>query len=426
MSPANEVRFGLLGRTLGHSWSPQIHARLGSTPYVLVEREPADARTFVREGDWSGLNVTIPYKRLAAEASDEVSPRVQRLGVANTLVHRDDGSIFAENTDVLGFSWMLRQFAQSSWGSTAAQALDERKVLVLGSGGACQAVRAALEDAARCTVRVISRTGDDTYDNLLERHGDAALVVNTTPVGMYPNCPATPLASEILAKLPQLMGVLDVVYNPERTGICLAAEELGIPYQSGLGMLVAQAFYASQLFQGTDLDEGLISKLTDDIRASQRNIVLIGMPGAGKTTTGRALARMVGRPFIDLDDVFAVETGVDASGFITQYGERAFRERETEVARRYGAQSGLVIACGGGIVTQQRNYALLHQNATICFIDRPLHELSSSGRPLSQTRGVLQLALERMDLYRSWADLAISCTGTASGDAMLLKAKLGL
>lgn len=426
MAASRTPRYGLLGRTLGHSWSPQIHARLGSSPYALIEREPEDAGTFIREGDWDGLNVTIPYKRLAAETCDEASPRVRRLGVANTLVHREDGSIFAENTDVLGFCWMLERFCEHSLGKPAADALDGQEVLVLGSGGACQAVRAALEDAARCTVCVISRTGDDTYENLLDRHANAALIVNTTPVGMYPNCPASPLGTETLAALPNLLGVLDVVYNPERTGICLAAEKLGIPYQSGLSMLVAQAFFASQLFQGIDLDERLLGQLTDDIRKSQRNIALIGMPGAGKTTTGRALARMLRRPFIDLDDAFAMEEGIDAGAYIRLNGEQAFRERETEVVRRYGAQSGLVIACGGGVVTQRRNYPLLHQNATICFIDRPLHELSSDGRPLSQTMGVLRLAMERMDLYRSWADTAISCTGSAAGDALLLKAKLGL
>lgn len=420
------ITFGLLGRKLGHSWSPQIHARLGSVPYALIEREPEEARTFLQKGNWRGLNVTIPYKALAAEVADIASERVKRLGVANTLVRQPDGSIFAENTDVLGFSWLLERFAQERLGSCAREALGTGGALILGSGGACQAVRAALEDVTDCPISIISRKGPDTYENLAQRHPHTRLIVNTTPVGMYPTCPASPLADEVLASLPELAAVLDVVYNPERTGICLAAERLGVPYESGLAMLVAQAHYASELFQGKSLDEDEIAAIVRDLSLSQRNIVLIGMPGAGKTSAGRALARLLGSPFVDLDDAFAVETGLSAADYIHAHGETAFRETETKVAAHYGARSGLVIACGGGIVTQPRNYDLIHQNATIVFIDRPLYQLSTAGRPLSERKGTERLAQERMGLYRSWCDTQIVCTGSAAGDALLIKSRLGL
>ena len=426
MAEARELQFGLLGRKLGHSWSPQIHAQLGSVPYALVERELEDAEEFLRQGAWRGLNVTIPYKMLAAEVADERSARVERIGAANTLVRRDDGSIFAENTDVLGFAWMLSRFARRELGCSASAAFRDGEALVLGSGGACQAVRAALEDEVGCQVAVISRTGDDTYDRIVERHPRTRLIVNTTPVGMYPNCPASPLDDTTLLSFTELKAVIDVVYNPERTGICLAAERLGIPSESGLAMLVAQAHFASELFQAHTLDESRIEQIERALRLSQRNIVLIGMPGAGKTSTGRALARMLSRPFIDLDDAFAVDTGVSAEQFIRAHGEDAFRERESGVAAYYASQSGLVIACGGGIVTRPGNYDLIHQNGTIAFIDRPLYQLSSEGRPVSQLKGIERLANERMDLYRGWSDVEISCTGTAQGDALLLKARLGL
>lgn len=426
MPQSAQRRYGLLGRKLGHSWSPQIHARLGSVPYTLVEREPDAAEEFLRSDAWDGLNVTIPYKRLAAEAADHRSPRVARLGVANTLVRQPDGTIFAENTDVLGFSWLLDRFAQREFGMMAAEAFKTGEALILGSGGACQAVRAALEDAVGCRVAVISRSGEDGYDGIVERHLSTRLIVNTTPVGMYPTCPASPLSDQTLASFPELRAVIDVVYNPERTGICLAAERLGIPYESGLAMLVAQAYYASEVFQGTSLDESLINQIERRLRASQRNIVLIGMPGAGKTSTGRSLAHALGRPFIDLDDAFAVENGVSAASYITAHGEPAFRAKESQIVARYGSQSGLVIACGGGVVTQPCNYDFLHQNGTIAFIDRPLYQLTSNGRPISQLKGIHRLAEERMDLYRGWSDVAISCTGSASGDATLLRARLGL
>lgn len=417
--------YGLLGRTLGHSWSTRIHSALGSSPYGLFEREPQEVERFVREGEWKGINVTIPYKRRAAELADVRSPRVERLGVANTLVRLDDGRILADNTDVLGFGWLLSRFCKRALDMPAAEALDGRKVLVLGSGGASQAVQATLRDMGARVV-VVSRSGEETYDGLATRHADARLIVNTTPVGMFPKCPATLLSDEQLGMLDDLAGVIDVVYNPERTGICLAADRLSIPNESGLGMLVAQALYASELFQGKDLNDALVETIETDIRRTTRNVVLIGMPGCGKTGAGRRLARMIGRPFVDLDDSFVVDHGQTPADCILIHGEETFRALETETAAAYGSRSGLVIACGGGIVTQERNYDLLHQNGTIVFLDRPLEELSSDNRPISQSKGVQRIAKERMGLYRKWADIWLPCTGSAQGDAEAIREILSL
>lgn len=413
-----DAPYAVLGRTLGHSWSPEIHAQFGSAPYRIVELEENEFEQFVRTHAWRGLNVTIPYKLLAAKIADEASPRVVATGAANTLVRRSDGTILAENTDVLGFNWMLARFAKRELGRSAAEAFGGEKVLVLGSGGASAAVVFALREYVGCKdVRVISRSGEDTYETLLERHADAALIVNTTPVGMYPNCPATPVSREVLAQMHRLAGVVDVVYNPERTGLCLAAESLGIPCESGLAMLVAQALYASELFQGKDLDDALIEKVERELRRKTRNIVLIGMPGTGKTTTGRALMRLTGRAFIDLDTAFEIETGVSAGDYIAKHGEEAFRAVETQVCAREAAKSGVVIACGGGIVTRPENYELLHQNGDIVLLERPLDQLATHGRPLSRTKGVEQLAAERMPLYHAWADYVVQCTGSPESDA---------
>ncbi len=423
MTKTIDAPFGLIGRKLGHSWSPQLHAKMGSVPYQLVELEPSEVEDFILHGDWQGINVTIPYKLDAARLADERSERVEKLGAANTLVRRPDGTIYADNTDVLGFAWMLNRFCENFLGGAAKDVLAGKKALVLGSGGASQAVVAALEDCG-ATPQIISRSGKSNYENLLDLHADAALVVNTTPVGMYPNCPASPLAAETLAALPGLLGVLDIVYNPTRTGICLEAEKLGLPCESGLPMLVTQAKFASELFQGKEIDDALLEKILGEVLLSSQNVVLIGMPGAGKTSCGKRLARMMGRPFIDLDDAIAAECGKSAADIIREQGEDAFRAIETKVTGDYAAKSGLVIACGGGVVTREENYALLHQNSRIVMLDRPLDELSSEGRPMSQSQGVAKLAEVRMPIYRRWADIIITCTGSATGDAELIHQKL--
>lgn len=413
-SPA--APFGLIGHPLGHSWSPQIHARLGSVPYDLHDLDEKGAKDLILRGTWHGLNVTIPHKRLAAELADERSSRVDALGVANTLVRRPDGTIFAENTDVLGFSLMLERFFRREHGAAPAELLAGRTALVLGSGGASRAVRAALKETGAHVV-VVSRSGDETYEGLAERRADAALVVNTTPVGMFPNCPASPLDDATLGSFHGLLGVLDVVYNPCRTGLCLAAERLGIPSESGLAMLVGQALFASELFQGRPLNRELVGAIEHEISLQTENVVLIGMPGAGKSSCGRALARLLGRPLVDIDDALELECGRGAAQIIREDGEDAFRAIETRVTGTYGARSRLVIACGGGVVTRPENYDLLHQNGRIFFLDRPIEELSSDGRPVSQAKGVERLAEERMGLYRAWADEVVRCTGSAEGDA---------
>ena len=405
------MRCGLLGEKLGHSYSPAIHAQLADYAYGLYEVAPEALPAFLTGGDFDALNVTIPYKKAVIPYCAELSPIAQKLGSVNVLVRRADGTLYGDNADAFGFEYLVRHSGIDVAG---------QKALVLGNGGASATIQAVLEQLG-AHVTVISRHGPDNYENL-DRHADAHVIVNTTPVGMYPN---TGRAAVDLRQFPQCAGVLDIVYNPARTALLLQAESLGIPCAGGLYMLVAQAKRSCEVFTDTVIDDAQILRIHRLLRQEMENIVLIGMPGAGKTTTGKRLARLLSRPFVDIDDEVALRSGQTAAQIIEQRGEDAFRKVETEVTGDVCSRSGLVVACGGGVVTRPCNRDLLRQNGVVVMVDRPLGELSSKGRPVSAAKGIERLAAERMDAYRSWSDIQIECTGTAEGDAKVILSKVG-
>ncbi len=386
---------GLLGRTLGHSYSPLIHRLFGDPSYELFPREPEEVEALLLQGSWDGLNVTIPYKKDAARLCRVLTPLAKELGSVNTLYKDAEGRLCGHNTDWSGFLFMTRQL-KTNWAG--------KKALVLGTGGASVTVQSVLKFLG-CQVVVISRQGEYHYGNL-HLHKDASFVVNATPVGMYPNNGAAPLSLE---QFPALEGVLDLIYNPVRTALCLEAETLGIPFVSGLSMLVAQAAEARKYWDGAEIPEEVCATVCAQVRQSMENLVLIGMPGSGKTTVGQLLARALDRPFVDTDQLLAEKIG-SVPEFLTKYGEEAFRKEETAVLAEAGKRSGLVLATGGGVVTRRENYPLLHQNGQIIWLRRPLEALSTEGRPLSQRDGVNALYEQREPLYRQFADLTVDNT----------------
>ena len=392
------MQCGLLGRKLGHSYSPQIHSHLASYEYALFEKEPEELEAFLKNGSFTGLNVTIPYKKDVIPFLDELSPTAKRLGAVNTIVRRGDGSLIGHNTDYFGFCSMVHRS-----GLTVAG----KKVLVLGSGGASNTAVAALQELGADVV-IISRSGENNYDNL-HRHADAAVIVNTTPVGMYPKTGVSPID---LGVFPRLEGVLDVVYNPARTQLLLDAESRGLIAMNGLWMLVAQAKESAEWFAGVQIPDDKIAKIHGLLRAQMENIVLVGMPGCGKTTVGRALANMQGKRFVDADAVLEERVGRKITDIIPTDGEEAFRQMETDTLAELGKQSGLVIATGGGCVTRERNYPLLHQNGTILWLTRDLNKLPTHGRPLSQAGKLQQMYAVREPMYRRFADAVISNDAT--------------
>ena len=403
------MKCGLLGRKLGHSYSPQIHALLGDYSYQLFEKEPEEIGDFLKNGDFTGLNVTIPYKKEVIPFLDELSPAAARLGAVNTIVRRD-GKLIGHNTDYFGFRWLVQESGLQVAG---------KKALVLGSGGASSTAAAVLQELG-AKVTVISRSGENNYGNL-DRHADAAVIANTTPVGMYPNTGKSALSLE---GFPRLEGVLDAVYNPARTQILLDAERRGLAAVNGLWMLVAQAKESAEWFTGEEIPDSRIAKIHHALRLQMENIILIGMPGCGKTAVGQQLAQKLGKKFVDADESLEARVCRKITDIIPNDGEAAFREMESETLAELGKQSGLVIATGGGCVTQPQNYPLLHQNGTIFWLKRELDKLPTDGRPLSQKGTLGQMYEARMPLYRRFADAAISNDSSITETASAICRKL--
>lgn len=393
---------GLLGRKLGHSYSPQIHGMLGDYSYALFEKEPEEIGAFLKYGDFSGINVTVPYKKDVIAFLDELTPAARRLGAVNTIVRRS-GKLVGHNTDYFGFLTMVR---------TSGLDVANKKVLVLGSGGASNTAAAVLQELDSHVV-IISRSGENNYHNL-HLHADAVVIVNTTPVGMYPHAGISPID---LGLFPQLEGVLDVVYNPARTQLLLDAEKRGLISMNGLLMLVAQAKEAAEWFTGRQIDDSRIPGIYAALRQQMENLILIGMPGSGKTTVGRLLAEKLGRQFIDADEELVRSAGRSIPEIFAADGEAGFRALETQVLAGLGQRSGLVVATGGGCVTRAENYKLLHQNGMIFCLQRNLNMLPTENRPLSQRGSLEEMYRIRKPLYEAFADHIIDNNGDPAAAA---------
>ena len=395
------MEYGLLGEKLGHSFSPQIHRDLAGYDYQLLPTPPEAVEDLFARRAFQGLNVTIPYKRTVMPLCDEIDPRAAAIGAVNTVVNQN-GRLTGYNTDIDGFLYMARR---------AGVDMAGKKVVILGSGGTSRTARAAAGELGAREIVTVSRHGEDNYQNL-SRHADAQVLVNTTPVGMYPNWGQSPVSLE---SFPALEGVLDVVYNPLRTALLLQAEERGLPRSCGLPMLVAQAKRAAELFTGQNIDDSRTEAVLHGLRRQLTSIVLIGMPGCGKTTVGRALAGKLGRTFVDLDEEIVRRAGMSIPEIFAREGEAGFRERESALVREFGERTGLVVSTGGGVVTRRENYIPLKQNGLLLHLRRDPAALPTDGRPLSQATAPEELWRRRAPLYAAFADGEIDNNGTLAG-----------
>lgn len=392
------LKCGLLGEKLGHSYSPQIHSMLADYEYKLFEKSPEELEDFLKSGEFDGLNVTIPYKKSVMPYCAELSPTAAQIGSVNTIVRRSDGSLYGDNTDAFGFENLIVHNGIEVKG---------KKALVLGTGGASVTAQAVLKNLGASEVVVISRKGEDNYENIA-KHADAEIIANTTPVGMYPN---NGKAAVDLVQFPKLSGVLDVVYNPARTALLLQAEKLCIPCAGGLYMLVSQAKRSCELFTGKSIPDSEIDRIERVLSHQMQNIVIIGMPGSGKTAVSTMLAERLGRKIFDTDTIVSENAGMTIPEIFAAQGEAGFRKLETEATAEVGKLSGNIISTGGGVVTVADNYELLHQNGVIVWIERDTNKLARDGRPISLSSDLNELYAARFPLYERFADIKADNNG---------------
>lgn len=393
--------YGLLGRTLSHSLSPQIHAHFYSQPYELFCREPEELDAFFADRSLKAYNVTIPYKVEAYNRCDRLSDTAKKIGSVNTVIRLEDGTLYGDNTDYFGFSYM-----SASCGAD----YNGKKVLVLGSGGASLTVCAVAEDCGAREIIVVSRNGENNYQSL-SLHYDADIIVNTTPVGMYPHNGERLID---LTKFTELQCVLDLIYNPCKTQLLLDAEELGIPHANGLTMLVAQALRSAEQFIGKKLGDETIERVYNAILSEQKNIVLIGMPGCGKSTVGKLLCEKLGREVLDTDSEIVKADGRTIPEIFSADGEGFFRQLETQAVKNVGKQLGKIVATGGGAVMKKENRDALKQNGTVIYLKKDLSLLSLDGRPLSKDEDAVRKIYEaRKDTYEAFADYTVEVSNDA-------------
>ena len=407
------MKYGLIGEHLKHSYSCEIHAQIADYEYELHEIPPSGLGGFLKKREFNAINVTIPYKQDVISYLDEISDTAKRIGAVNTIVNRN-GRLYGDNTDFAGMLALAKHIGVDMKG---------RKVLILGTGGASKTGHALAEYMGAESVFYVSRSGKDgsiSYEQAVTEHSDAQIIINATPVGMFPKQDGRPID---ISAFPKLEGVIDAIYNPLRTNLILDAQERGIPAEGGLYMLSAQAVHASAVFRDIPLDESLVDKAFKSVKNDKQSIVLIGMPSSGKTTVGRILAEKCGKQLADTDEYIVRKIGMPISDFFAKFGEAEFRKIEKETVAELSATGGRIIATGGGAVLDPENVRALKQNGVLVFLDRrPENLVATDDRPLASRRSALEkLYAERYDIYCAAAELHIDANTTpeAEADAIL-------
>lgn len=401
------MKIELLGRRLGHSLSPLLHSVFADYSYSLREIEPQDLDRYFEKGDFDGLNVTIPYKKDVIKYCDALTPEAEKIGAVNTIFRLPDGKLMGHNTDYAGFSAMIDHVGVDIAG---------KKVVILGSGGASLTAQNVCKDLCAKEIVVISRKGENNYDNLYDRHNDAQVLINCTPVGMYPN-----ITDKIvdLDAFSSLLGVFDMIYNPLRTPLLLDAEARGIPNCNGLIMLTVQGIKSSEKFLGKSIDNQMVSRALSRLKLNLLNVTLIGMPGCGKSTIAKEISLLEDRPLRDIDALITQAEGTDIPTIFKEKGEDYFRNIESQICREVCGEKGQVIATGGGAILRKVNREVIKANSVVVFIQSDISSLATDGRPLSKDISALEKMYDqRLPLYQDAADISVNLCSAPKETAM--------
>lgn len=391
--------YGLIGKKLGHSFSPYIHNRIFGYDYNLFEMSEEELARFMKDKSFSAVNVTVPYKQIVMPYLDEISDEAKEIGAVNTVINRN-GKLYGYNTDCYGLTELINHNGISILG---------KKVLILGNGGTSKTafyVAKKMGAGSITKVSLFDEEGCISYEKAASQHNDAEIIINTTPCGMFPKIGE---AAIDIGGFDRLEAIVDVVYNPLKSKLVCDGLAKGIKSVGGLYMLVAQAAKAAELFVDRSVDLAIIDEIFSDLWKAKENIVLIGMPGSGKSTVGKGLAEKLGKSFADSDEVIAAKTGKTPAEIIKESGETEFRRIESEIIKELSASQNAVIATGGGAVLKSENMALLKENGIIVFLDRPIDNIiPTADRPLSSDRASLEKRYnERYGLYTSYCNIHI-------------------
>lgn len=408
--------YGCIARKLGHSFSGEIHSLIGGYDYRLREVPESELDSFMKKRDFLGINVTIPYKKDVIPYLDGMNDIAARIGSVNTVVNRG-GRLFGYNTDYFGMKALIERMGLSLSGKT---------VLVLGTGGTSVTAQVLSKDLGAKTVAAVSRKpseGSISYDSAMTDYSNAEVIINTTPVGMFPENYGSPIRLDCFTRLE---GVVDAVFNPLRSQLVLDARSRGINAEGGLYMLVAQAVYASEIFRDVTIPKTEIERIFGEVLKMKENIALTGMPASGKSAAGRYLSQLLGRELIDTDDEIVRRTGREIPEIFEKDGEAAFRDIETEVLRNVCRRSGVIISTGGGAILRDENVAAMRQNCKVVFLDRdPAWLTPTADRPTaSDKEAIRKRYAERHDRYISTADAVIEPVDGAEENAKLIIERL--
>jgi len=399
------MKIELLGRKLGHSLSPLLHSVFADYSYNLRELEPEDLDSYFEKGDIDGLNVTIPYKKEVMKYCDILSPEAEKIGAVNTI-YRDNGKLVGHNTDYAGFSAMIDSIGTN---------FEGLKVVILGSGGASLTAQKVSKDRGAKEVIVVSRSGENNYDNLYDKHPDTDVIINCTPVGMYPKVLECAVD---LGRFSSLKGVFDMIYNPYRTKLLMDAEKMGIPNCGGLLMLTVQGVKSGEKFLGMNIPKSVVEKALSTLKYSFVNITLIGMPGCGKSTVSKEISSIESRSLRDIDALIVEKEGTDIPTIFKEKGEGYFRGVEAEICQKVCKEKGQVIATGGGAILRKENREIIKSNSVVVFIESDISTLDTDGRPLSKDISTLKkMYKERLHLYEETADIKVKLLDTPTQTA---------